>query len=544
MEIITTTLVFMLAIVVGGAISRALPASLPLPLPLIQIALGAVIGVSTNLSVTLEPDIFFLLFLPPLLFLDGWRIPADELRKDINIIVELALGLVIFTVVGAGLLIHWMVPAMPLAVAFALAAVISPTDPIAVSAIAQRVPIPPRMMHVLEGESLLNDASGLVCLRFAIAAALTGTFSLYDATLSFLWVALGGLAVGVIVAWIITSASNLVAQRFGEESGSQILISLLIPFAAYLAAEHIYCSGILAAVAAGVRMSFAESSGSALAVTRMRRGAVWDMIQFAANGTIFVLLGEQMPSIVHSARTTVQATGHSEPWWLLIYIVGLTFGLAALRFIWVWISLHFTLFRRRRTQRTPSLRIIAAFSFAGVRGALTLAGVLTLPFAMNDGSPFPTRDLAICLATGVIVVSLVLAALFLPPLLKDLEFPKDTQREEDETQARADAARAAIAEIERLQHAIAKDSEDADLYLEAAASVTEFYRERILSQVGEDEQAELAKRTARIAMQLRLAAVRAERQEIFRKLRAQQLGSEIADKLIRELDLMETRFSS
>ena len=170
MEIITTTLVLLLAIVISGTISRAIP--IVVPLPLIQIALGAVVGLSADLSVRLEPEIFFLLFLPPLLFLDGWRVPADELRRDMNIVVELALGLVVFTVLGAGLLVHWMIPAMPLAVAFALAAVISPTDPIAVSAIAQRVPIPPRMMHILEGESLLNDASGLVCLRFAIAAAL------------------------------------------------------------------------------------------------------------------------------------------------------------------------------------------------------------------------------------------------------------------------------------------------------------------------------------------------------------------------------------
>ena len=230
MEIITTTLVLLLAIVVSGAISRAIPVILPLPL--IQIALGAVIGLSADLSVRLDPEIFFLLFLPPLLFLDGWRIAADELKQDMNVVVELALGLVVFTVLGAGLLVHWMIPAMPLPVAFALAAVISPTDPIAVSAIAQRVPIPPRMMHILEGEALLNDASGLVCLRFAIAAALTGSFSLYDATLSFLWTAFGGLAIGVGVTWTITWLSTRVSLRYGEESGSEILVSILIPFAA------------------------------------------------------------------------------------------------------------------------------------------------------------------------------------------------------------------------------------------------------------------------------------------------------------------------
>lgn len=398
MDVITTALVLLLAIVVSGLVSRVIP--ITLPLPLIQIVLGAAIGLSANLSVTLEPDIFFLLFLPPLLFLDGWRIPREELIRDRNIVLELALGLVVFTVLGVGLFVHWLIPAMPLAVCFALAAVVSPTDPIAVSAIAKRVKIPPRMMHILEGESLLNDASGLVCLRFAIAAALTGTFSLYDATLNFLWVAIGGLVIGIAVTWTINAVSTRLSQRYGEESGSQILVSLLMPFAAYLLAEHLKCSGILAAVSAGVTMSIAENSGRAMAITRVRRSAVWDMIAFALNGTIFVLLGEQLPGILSRADQTVKLTGHENPWWLLAYVLALTVSLASLRFVWVWVSLQLTLLQDKRRHDSTSSRIVAAFSVAGVRGALTLAGVLTLPLTMNDGSIFPGRDLAIFLAMG------------------------------------------------------------------------------------------------------------------------------------------------
>ena len=149
---------------------------------------------------------------------------------------------------------------MPLAVAFALAAIVSPTDSTAVSAIANRVPIPKRLMHILDGESLLNDASGIVCMRIAIAAALTGTFSLLDAVGTFLWLAIGGVAIGVGVTWIASAAKNWVSRHFGEETGSQILISLLIPFGAYLLSEHLHCSGILAAVAAGITMSYVEQS--------------------------------------------------------------------------------------------------------------------------------------------------------------------------------------------------------------------------------------------------------------------------------------------
>lgn len=542
MDVITTALVLLLAIVVSGAISRVIPLSLPLPL--IQIVLGAGIGLSANLSVTLEPDIFFLLFLPPLLFLDGWRIPREELMRDRNVVVELALGLVIFTVLGVGLFVHWLIPAMPLAVAFALAAVVSPTDPIAVSAIAQRVKIPSRMMHILEGESLLNDASGLVCLRFAIAAALTGTFSLYDATLSFLWVAVGGLVIGIAVTWSITWLSGKLSQRYGEESGSQILVSLLIPFASYLLAEHLHCSGILAAVSAGVTMSVAESAGQAPAVTRMRRSAVWDMIAFAANGTIFVLLGEQLPAILSRAGETVKVTGHENPWWLLAYVVALNVGLAALRFLWVWVSLQLTMLRQKRRHDSPSWRIVAAFSVAGVRGAITLAGVLTLPFTMDDGTSFPARDLAIFLAMGVIIVSLLAATIFLPALLRGLELPKETKQEEDESAARLAAAQAAIAEIETVQHRLSTGRDDADLYIEAAARVTDFYRRRVESQADSDDPSSTSRQTLRIEMLLRLAAVRAERGEIFRKVRARELGTETARRIVLELDLLEARYMS
>jgi Na+/H+ antiporter len=366
-ETITVALFLLLAVVISDAFARVSP--LLLPLLLVQIGLGAAIASIADLAVELEPDIFFLLFLPPLLFLDGWRIPKEGLFRDKGTILQLALGLVVFTVVGVGYFVNWMIPAIPLAVAFALAAIVSPTDPVAVSAIASRVPIPRRLMHILEGESLLNDASGLVCMRFAIAAALTGAFSPVDAFGTFLWIAIGGIAIGVGVTWIATVAKNWVSQRFGEETGSQILISLLIPFGAYLLAEHLHCSGILAAVAAGITMSYVEQSGQALPVTRVRRSAVWDLIQFTANGIIFVLLGEEIPLLFTGAARVVRETGHHEPIWLVAYVVAINLALAALRFLWVWTSLRFTLFRAAlKGRRIPSWRLIAATSLVRSAG--------------------------------------------------------------------------------------------------------------------------------------------------------------------------------
>ncbi|KQZ61625.1 sodium:proton antiporter [Sphingopyxis sp. Root1497] len=541
MDTVSIVLFLLLAVVVSGAISRMLPISLPTPL--VQILLGAAIGLSTSYRVELDPELFLLLFLPPLLFLDGWRIPKDELFKDVSTVVELALGLVLLTVIGMGLFIHWMIPAMPMAVAFALAAVVSPTDPIAVAAIAARVPIPKRMMHILEGESLLNDASGLVCLRFAIAAALTGTFSAGAAALNFLWVAGVGLAIGVAVTLAVTRAKAWVTKRWGEDTGSQILVSLLIPFGSYLLAEHVHASGILAAVSAGVTMSFAEISRQAMAVTRMRRNSVWDTIQFTLNGIIFVLLGEQLPAILSGAKETAALTGHSAPWWLGVYVIAIVAGLAALRFAWVWVSLRLTILRKRDNHsemQSPDWRLVAAMSFAGVRGAITLAGVLTLPLALDDGTAFPARDLAIFLAAGVIIVSLLLASIGLPLLLKGLVMPPEPSKQAEEDTARVATAEAAIRAIERRQHALAEERGEADIYAAAGTRIMDFYRERIESR--SQGLSEARREEEQLARDFQLVGVHAEREALVELARARAIGSEVARKLTRELDLSEARY--
>ncbi|WP_395665536.1 Na+/H+ antiporter [Methylocella sp.] len=544
MESVTVVLVMLLAVVVSSACARLSP--IPVPQPLVQIAFGALIGAATSMSVTLEPEIFFLLFLPPLLFLDGWRIPKEGLFRDASIIMELAFGLVVFTVLGVGYFVNWLIPAMPLAVAFALAAVLSPTDPIAVSSIASRTSVPGRLMHILEGESLLNDASGLVCMRFAVAAALTGAFSLPQAFGTFLWVAIGGVAIGVGVTWAVVRLKSAISGRVGEETGSYILVSLLVPFAAYLFAEHLHCSGILAAVGAGVAMSYAELGGGALAVTRVRRHAVWDSVQFAFNGVIFVLLGEQLPRIVAGAARVVRETGHHDPVWLIVYVVAINVALAALRFTWVWVSLRFTLFRAARRGRKVeklSWRILAATTLAGARGAITLAGVMSLPLVLRDGSPFPARDLAIFLAAGVIIVSLAAAAIGLPFLMKGLNVPPEPQHQREEDAARIAAATAAIEAVAHAQHQMSGDGAAADLYAEAGARVMAVYRARIDARSKTDAEADLALKAERIERELRLVALRAERTEYFRLARRRALGEDALRRLVRDADLLETQLN-
>ena len=544
MHLIETVLLLLLAVVVSGSVARITR----IALPLVQIGLGAIIVLATGKTVDLEPDIFFLLFLPPLLFLDGWRIPKEALFRDRAVILELALGLVLFTVVGLGFMIWWMIPEMPLPVAFALAAILSPTDPIAVQAIASRAPIPKRLMHILEGESLLNDATGLTCMRIAVIAATTGAFSIGSAIGTFAWLALVGVAVGVLVTMGISYAKGFVSQRWGEDVGAQILVSLLIPFAAYLVAEELNASGILAAVAAGVTMSFTERSlfaGQSMAVTRIRRGVVWDTVQFVANGIIFVILGEQMPSIMSRAAEVVAGTSRPEVWWLAVYVFSIVAALATLRFVWVWTSLKLTLFRRRHREPPAKvgLRLTMVMSLAGVRGAITLAGILTLPFVLADGSPMPSRSLAIFLAAGVIIVSLLVATFALPRLLKGVELPPEPSHEREEDRGRVAAASAALRAIEDVSHAMAEGKPNPDLYSDIASRIMEIYRQRIETHTRSDEDdAVLARKIDHVERRLWLAGLAAERDELVRLARVRQLDEVTAKKMIREVDLQELRY--
>jgi CPA1 family monovalent cation:H+ antiporter len=447
-------------------------------------------------------------------------------------------------VLGAGYLMHWLIPSLPLPVAFALAAIVAPTDPVAVSAITRRVPVPPRLMHIIEGESLLNDASGLVCFRFAVTAAMTGTFSPAKAGLTFLWVALAGIAAGVAVTWLITRTHGYLVRRFGEDEGMPILVNLLTPFGAYLAAEHIGASGILGAVAAGIAMSYVELGGSASPSTRIRRNVIWDTLQFTLNGVMFVLLGEQLPDIVHGVLHPPGGGEPFDPWWLAGNALALSLGLVVLRFVWVWVSLRLTILNQRRLGQQvfkPRKRLIFATSVAGVRGALTMAGVMTLPLALPDGSPFPGRQLAILLASAVIVVSLLLASVALPRLLRGLEVPAEDDAAQEEDRARHAAVTAAVEAVENAGRAHAGQP-DAEVHENAYGMVANLYRNRLRNiQLGDGSGPDVhaARKAER---EYRLTALRAERDTILHLGRKREISDETARKLLREIDLVEARY--
>ncbi|MFG1213142.1 Na+/H+ antiporter [Xanthobacter flavus] len=501
-------------------------------LPLIQVAVGAAIGSVTSLGAPLKPDQFFLIFLPPLLFFDGWRVSKTDLAANAPLILSMALGLVVVTVGCVGLMLHWLIPAMPLAVCFALAAVLSPTDVVAASAVARHIPIPRGVLRLLEGEALFNDAAALICLRLAIAAAVTGTVPVLDSLAAFVWAAGGGVAIGIAFSWMVATAKAFMVRRVGEDTSGQILISLLIPYGAYLLAEAAGSSAVLAAVAAGMMMSRIEVSGRALPLTRLRRGAVWETLQFTLNGVMFLLLGEQMPGILSGAARSIAESGHHAVGWLGLYVAATVLALAALRFAWVLAALCCWPAGQGQSgapRPFPRWRLVAVMAFGGVRGAVTLAAALSLPLVLTSGMPFPARDLAVFIAAAVILVSLALANVALPILLRGIDVPPDVADAAQEREARAEALQAAL-------DALAETSE-AQTAGAAAPTVADHYRHRLgqLQAEGVDGGTAAWPEERR----MHLLAIQAERRSIVGLVQRRRIPIDLAHKLLRETDSEE-----
>ncbi|MFW0929200.1 Na+/H+ antiporter [Providencia sp. VP23HZSY-1] len=537
MSVVTLVLVFLLAVVVSVFVSRLLKDIIPLPL--IQIALGA--GLSLyGFTVEFEPHLFLFLFIPPLLFLDGWRIPKEALFQEIKPIMSLAIGLVVVTVIGMGFFIHWLIPAISLAVAFALAAILSPTDPVSVSAMTVNSPLPSRMAHILEGESLLNDATGLVCFSFAVVAALTGTFSLASAAGQFVLVAFGGILIGLLVAWAIGWLNQFLVKRTGEEPAIQIMISLLMPFTAYLLAEHLHVSGILAAVVAGIAMHYEKIAGRMQAATRMQSKAVWDTVQTALNGMIFILLGEQLPGMWTNMPEVAEAAGASHPWMLFVYVAVITIALAILRFTWVWISMTLTVFHKRRRGKEADvmhIRMMAVMATAGVRGAITLAGILTLPLLMPDGSLFPNRDVAIFLAMGVILCSLLIASIALPILTKGLV--QDLPYDNDEIRARLALNEAAMAHLRDLMNHPSEDVDEIAMRTEVGAQLLEIYGRRLDNSDESESDVYDLHRMIEMERDMSKSALKAKREALYLMRKNKNINERVYHRLRDELDLKE-----
>jgi Na+/H+ antiporter len=531
------------------SVSRLVWRVIPLPLPLVQIAAGALLAWPTlGLHVALDPELFLFLFLPPLLFSDGWRMPKRELWRLRGLILTLAVGLVLFTVVGAGYFIHWLLPSIPLPVAFALAAVLSPTDAVAVSAISQnRLPTP--LMHMLQGEALMNDATGLVTFKFALVAALTGVFSLADASLTFVLVAVGGLAVGIALSWLVGRLRVWMIARGWDDPATHVVFMLLLPFAAYVLAERLGASGILSAVAAGMMQSWLDLLPRQTS-TRLLNRSVWSLLEFAFNGLIFLLLGLQLPDIIKavvSHETTL--------WPTLLYrcldVIAIFLVLLVLRFIWVQSIWRLSGVLRRirgKSELTlvPTARSCWLLTVGGVRGAVTLAGVMSVPLLLAPGEAFPQRDLLIFIAAGVILLSLVAACIALPLLLRGIEKSPDEKHHNEVREAWKKTAVAAIRalEVEEPAGTAPADAAQAALATELKARLMSEYRHQLEVFNDSAEAQALALQMDQLERKLRLKALRAQRLELYSLSRHHRIGDDVLREVLGELDMSEANLGS
>ena len=539
----TAYTVLILLMLVG--VSRLLGRLIPLPLPLVQIAAGALLAWPTlGLHVALDPELFLFLFLPPLLFSDGWRMPKREFWRLRGPILTLAVGLVLFTVVGAGYFIHWILPTIPFPVAFALAAVLSPTDAVAVSAIAQnRLPAP--LMHMLQGEALMNDATGLVTFKFALVAAITGVFSLTNASVTFLLVACGGLAIGVALSWLVGRMRAWMIARGWDDPATHVVFMLLLPFAAYVLAERLGASGILSAVAAGMMQSWLDLLPRQTS-TRLLNRSVWGLLEFAFNGLIFLLLGLQLPDIIKavvSHETTL--------WPTLMYrcldVVAVFLVLLALRFIWVQSIWRLSgLLRRWRGKgeltMVPTARSCWLLTVGGVRGAVTLAGVMSVPLLISKGVDFPERDLLIFIAAGVILLSLIAACIALPFLLRGIEkSPDDAMRKEvrEAWRRTAEAAIHALEAEELVEPQTQQDAAQAALAAELKARIMSEYRHQLEVYNDSAEAQALASQMDLLESRLRIKALRAQRLELYSMRRHHEIGDDVLSEILKDLDMSE-----
>jgi len=526
-------LVSVLAAIVALAL---LAKKLRVPYPIVFVGGGLVLALIPGVpTIELQPDLVFLLFLPALIFGDGWTTDYRSFKRYAQPIFMLAIGLVALTSVVVAYVAHWMM-GVSLAVGFVLGGILSPTDAVAADAIAEEVGLPRRLMTLIGGESLVNDATGLVIYRFAIAAVVTGAFSLLSAALTFVYVAVAGVAVGLAIAWAIARITIAIRRAGLSDSLIAVSISLVTPFALYVPAEAIHASGVLAAMSGGIYLS-RKSSQIFDAEARLAASSVWNLLFFVFNGAAFVLIGLQLRTIVHGLAQYSLLTLIG--WALVISLV-----VVLVRYVWMFPA---TYGRRRlfpkireREGPDPPWRWVFVLATAGMRGIVSLAAALAVPQTIAPGVPFPERDLILFVTFVVILVTLVGEGLALPWLIRRWNV-RDT---EDEGRLLA-AARARIAEAVREHLRTLETTFESTAEWEVAGRLHAYYEQRSahfaahadgLEPADDGLQHEVERRMTRAAYDAERAALQAMRR-----------SGEIADHVYRELewdvDLAESRLA-
>ena len=511
------------------AVLAVLAHKITLPYPIVLVLGGLILSFVPHLpEVRLNPDFVFYFILPALLYpaalFTSWR----DFRRNLRPILMLAIGLVLATMVAVAWIAHSIVPAFPWAAAFALGAIVSPPDAVATTAIIRRLGVPHRIQVILEGESLVNDATALVALQFAIAALVTGTFSPTFAAGRFVWAAAGGIGVGLLVGvamrWV---------QSHLDNPPIQITFSLLTPFLAYLPAEQVHASGVLATVAAGIFLGW-HSPLMITARTRLQAYAFWETIMFLLNGFVFIVIGLQLPRILHAwnRESLIGA---------FISAIVICATVILVRFAWVILAAYLSpLPKSERQVRDParSWQQVAIIGWAGMRGVVSLAAAFALPFALPGSRPFPGHDYILFIAFSVILATLVLQGLTLPVLIRKLGVPSDEETDEEERLARVKANKAALEWIEEAR-ARSNFSPDAVDRLRAE------YDERIeqLEHCADNPDECRGEIATPQYQRLQYEALRVERKTIIRLRNERVINDDALRRIQRDLDLAEARLT-
>ncbi len=508
----------MVCAIAAGWLANRIRVPYPIVLVLAGIGLGLVYDWP---ELKVEPELVLAIVLPAVLYPAAIETSWRDFGQNLRSILLLAIGLVATTTLAVGVAFKWLVPDVPWAVAFALGAIVSPPDAVAATAVMRRFRLPRWIVTLLEGESLVNDATGLVLYRFAVAAVLTGTFSAWSLAGEFTWIAGGGLALGIGIGWL----SAYLQERLHDPM-LELAMSLTTPFTAYLLCEWLHVSGVLGVVAVGLyraRWSHARSSATA----RLNIRTLWRAIVFVVNCLVFVLIGVQLSE---SAPTFVSQQALT--WMQLIGLVALLSGVAiGTRFVWIFTATYgVRLIVPSIARRDPaSARVSTLVSWSGMRGVVSLAAALALPSVLPDGAAFPQRDLVILLSFGIVFVTLVGQGLTLPVLIRALRIETDGSGDRESEIAREAMRRAAVRAVDRVvaEHGVPAHE---------AMAVKRFFNSRARLRTGSlpwDAEARLW-----------FGAAAAQREALLDLWRRGEIGDDVLNRLEREIDLAEVRLAA
>lgn len=520
-------LLFAVAAVAG--LARRFAVSYPIALVIFGLLCSLIPRVP---NIPLPPSVVFLVILPPLLYIAAWQTSWREFKYNLISISSLAIFLVFFTAIGVAFAAHWWLPGFDWRLGFLLGAVVSPTDAVAATSIARKVGMPQRIVDLLEGESLLNDATGLLALEFGVQMVVERTSpSISRGLLEFAWLTIGGILVGVAIGFAV-----ILLERWVDDGPVEIALSLIIPYAAYLAGDAVKASGVIAVVACGLLVS-RQSSHLFSPRVRLQTIAVWDALEFLLNGFVFVLIGLQVPYVLAGIQ------GYSKSS-LFAYALAFCAILVALRMVWMYPAAHAAWWVRTRiahqSYQKPRSNQVFVVGWTGMRGVVALAAANSLPLALNDGRPFPERSFIIFLTFSLIVVTLVFQGLSLPWLVRRVGLSAPDTGYCEEGKARHLLLEAAIGFLTEHRNS-AGDETGRHLYDDLLHQFEHKITE--IDQCGPDGPVSDEPSGGLTMAAVLLETIRRERQELNLLRSNGRISDSVHRTLERELDLSESRLA-